>query len=259
MTQITYQEIEDFHKCSTYYEKKYIDKEKPMRDRTQAGFDGHSNIVIEAGDAIRELTDYYFHRLMDNHQPRTRTVVKRWGKIWLSNMDAYSICLDPVPISRLSKIRVNTAVVSNLSRFCSTYKKPFLPAFVRETMLLPYENLTIEATLDMAHRTESNLLRIIKFTPYKISPGKPHQDLDLLIQAAAWMHNSGEEEVEVAYYNMLAPQDYNPLSIGSVGKGINVHLAKLAEGFVDKISTGSTDSCKGCIYRCKEVLDEDCI
>ena len=257
MVTITHKEIEDFHKCRDYYNKKYIEKEKPIREKTQAGFDGHSNIVIEAEAAILELTDYYFHRLMDNHQPRIRTVVKRWGHIWLDDMDAMAICMDPVPISRLSKIRVNTAVVGNIGRFCNTYKKPFNPAFVRETMLVPFNNITIAATIDMAHRTGSGIMRIVKFTPYKISPGKPQQNLNLLMQASAWMHNSGESEVEIGYYNMLSPEMYDPLHVSTVDKGINQHLAKLAEGFVNKKSAGTQEPCRGCEYRCEDTNEDN--
>ena len=256
MITINCEELESFHRCEIYHRKKYIEKEKPVRERTQAGFDGHSNIVIEARDAISQLTDYYFHRLMDDHQPRLKTVIRRWGRIWLKDMTYIDICMDTVPVSRLSKIKVNTATVQNLPRFCATFKKPFQPVIVREEILLPIGSTIISVTVDMAYRTNDGILRIVKFTPYKISPGKPTQDLDLITQACAWMHNSGEDQVEVAYYNMLAPSEYEPMSVGTLTSQTKVYLAKLVEGFQNKKSVNMFTTCKGCEYKCVKEEDE---
>lgn len=250
---MTVEELKDYVSCPTLYDKKHVNKEKPARDRSKSKFDGHSHIVYEASKAIHELTGFYFHRLMDDRQIRYETLYKKWENKWWKDYSGTDILEYIQPVSRANRVRVNTNFINHLPRFHKRFHKPFKPIAVDREILLPINDIVLTCKIEMAYRLSNGVVRIVKFVPYSIAPGSPEHDLDLVAQACAWMAHNDEDSVEIAYYCMLSPNEYDPFTISRVDKNLIPKLSRIVKAFKDKELIAPT-VCKGCEYNCETLL-----
>jgi hypothetical protein len=251
---VSVEELRDYCVCPMLYDKKYVLCEKPASRRDTADFDGHSHIVLEAERAVEELTGFYFHRLMDKRQVRYETLYRRWERIWWDNMSGEEIRDCIVPVNRASRVRINSHLIEHLPRFHKTFKKPFCPVAVEKDIELVHRNLLLTSTIQMAYRTPKRKIRIVKFIPARISPGPPTRDLELVAQACSWLDKHDEQSVEVAYYCMMSPREYEPFSVGTIDTRSIPTVHKIMRAFQDKVTVMPID-CKGCEYKC-EGIDE---
>jgi hypothetical protein len=248
---VTVEELKDFCRCPFLYEKKYILLEEPDRRRSSSHFDGHSYIVREAEEAIQDLASFYFHRLMDNRQVRYETLYHRWEKIWWDDITAQEIMDSIIPVNRSSRVRINSNLMEHLPKFHKNFHKPFCPVAVDRPISLPNGNSILDTQIQMAYKLPTGRVRIVKFLPTRIAPGKPTQDLDLIAQACAWMHSHDEDSVEVAYYCMLSPKEYEPFTVGRLTKEAIPNLLRVVKAFHDRKAVTEIN-CTGCEYVCKE-------
>jgi hypothetical protein len=246
---VTVSELRDFCTCPFLYEKKHVLKESPDRDRTTSHFDGHSHIIHEAEQAINSLVGFYFHRLMDHRQVRYETLYHRWEKIWWDDVSAEEIMNSVIPVKRASRVRINTHLLEHLPKFHKTFHKPFCPIAVEKDITLPTKSTILESNIQMAYRSGGKV-RIVKFLPTRISPGDPAKDLSLITQACAWMNNNDEDHVEVAYYCMLSPKEYEPFTVGTITSGTIGTLTRVIQAFQEKEAISDIE-CRGCEYICK--------
>jgi hypothetical protein len=252
MILLSVEELQDYCTCPILYEKKHVNKEPPVRSRSTAHFDGHSNVVERADLIIRQLTSFYFHRLMDNRQIRYETLYRKWENTWWKGYTAEAIMNYIVPVNRANQIRINTNLVGHLPKFHNKFHKPFKPLAVQKEVLFPVGEYVLTSTIQMAYRLRDGKTRIVKFVPYRIAPGDPKKDLSLIVQACGWMHNSGETEVEIAYYCMLSPDEYDPFTVATLDSKIVPKLIRIMQAFQNKEQVIQEPSCSGCEYKCKE-------
>ena len=244
------EELQDYCKCPILWEKKYVLKEEPPRDRTSTHFDGHTHIVLEAEKVIKELVGYYFHRLMDNRQVRYKTLYKRWERQWWEKYTGKEIMEYIVPVSRANKVRINTNLINHLPKFYNKFHKPFKPIALDRKVAFSAHDYLVTSTIQMAYKLPNGTTRIVKFVPYGIAPNNPKNDLDLVIQACGWMSETEEKEVEIAYYCMLSPNNYDPFTTVKISDNIFKSLSRLIKAFKDK-ETILPISCAGCEYKCE--------
>jgi len=247
---LTVEELKDYCHCPTLYEKKYVQLEKPSRSRDSSHYDGHSHIVNEAQRAIKELTGFYFHRLMDDRQVRFETLYHKWESKWWGKYSGRDIMDYVQPVSRANRVRINTNFINHLPKFHKTFHKPFKPIAVDREMLFPSGSIVLTSRLEMAYRTDNDTVRIVKFLPSRISPGSPDRDLELLAQACAWMLHNEEDRVEVAYYCMLSPDEYEPFTVKTVDKTLIPRLVRIMKAFQER-ELPIPEDCNGCEYICE--------
>jgi hypothetical protein len=251
MITLTIEELKDYCTCQQLYEKKYVLNEKPNRDREQAHFDGHSYIVLEAQRAIKELTGFYFHRLMDNRQIRFETLYRKWEKKWWKDFTGMDIAEYIVPVNRANRVRINTNFIRHLPKFHKTFHKPFKPIAVDKEVLFPLNDIVLTSKIEMAYRLPSGKIRIVKFIPNKIAPGPPDKDLDLVVQACSWLFIYDEPSVEISYYCMFSPDEYNPFTVSSIDRSMIPKLTRIVKAFQDNETLG-VGVCSGCEYDCED-------
>lgn len=249
---ITSEELSDFVKCPLLYEKKYILNEAPDRDITTSHFDGHTHIIREANAAVEKLITFYFHRLMDHRQVHYRTLYKKWEKIWWDEISTEDLINEVIPVNRASRTRLNTALVGHLPKFYKTFHKPFIPLAVGRKLEIADKDILVRSKVQMAYRLSKSKIRIVKFLPFKIASKDPLNDVDLMIQAASWLDKSEDELIEIAYYCMMSPDNYEPFTIRQINKESINRVIKFIGNFRDNKAVTTID-CSGCIYKCNGV------
>ena len=247
---LTVEALKDYCHCPNLYEKKYVSQKKPERNKSSSHYDGHSHVVNEAQDAIKELTGFYFHRLMDDRQVRYETLYNRWENKWWGKYSGRDIMEYVQPVSRANRVRINTNFINHLPKFHKQFHKPFSPIAVDKEVLFPHESIVLTSNIEMAYRTDENIVRIVKFLASRISPGKPERDIDLIAQACGWMLHEGDDKVEVAYYCMLSPDEYEAFTVGTVERRHMNSLARIIKAFVAQ-ELAPSDDCAGCEYTCE--------
>jgi hypothetical protein len=249
MLTVTVKELEDYWRCPLLYEKKYVLLEKPERLRTSSYFDGHSHMVEEAQLAIKRLTGFYFHRLMDNRQVRYETLYHKWERTWWDGISGEEIRDCIVPVERASRVKINTGVVAHLPTFHKRFHKPFIPVAVGRAIELPIEGSVLSTELELVYRNKSGPVRIVRFLPRKIAPGNPKADLDLVVQGCAWMNLHEEPAVEIAYYCMMSPKKYEAFTVARLDEKATPELKRILTAFQNQETIGTIE-CSGCEYKC---------
>jgi hypothetical protein len=250
VSKVTIEELKDFCRCPFLYEKKHILFETPDRKKETADFDGHSYIMIEAAEAIDELVGFYFHRLMDRRQVRYETLYRRWENIWWGDTTGEEIMDSIVPVSRASRVKLNSYLIEHLPKFHKTFKKPFIPAAVGRDIEISNKDMMLTSRIQMAYRVPNKHIRIVKFVPTRIAPGDPTKDIELIAQGCSWMDKHEETSVEVAYYCMMSPREYEPFTVGCINQGTIPTFKRIMQAFQDREAI--TDiNCKGCEYNCE--------
>ena len=251
MIEITVEALKDYCTCPQLYINKHIENVHPPRAKTTAGFDGHSHIMIKAQEAIDNIVGFYFHRLMDDRQVRYQTLYHRWQNEWWSDFTGEDIANYIVPVSRANMIKINTGFINNLPRFYKKFHKPFRPLVVDKDMIFPSGNILLSSNIQMAYPIKEDLIRIVKFIPYKIAPGPPEKDISLLAQACSWLRFYDQKKIEISYYCMLSCSEYDPFTVSSVNLSMVDNLDKLLRAFENKETIG-TINCAGCEFSRKE-------
>lgn len=251
MVDITIEELMSYCTCPTLYQKKFIDMEKPIKSKDMAGFDGHSHIIIKAQKVVDDIVGYYFHRLMDDRQVRYQTLFKRWENKWWENFTGKDIADYIVPVSRANMVRMNTNFVQHLPRFYRTFHKPFKPLAVEADMLFPVNNIAINSKIQMAYRKPNGTIRIVKFVPYRIAPGNPSQNIELLTEGGSWLYHHDEDEIELAYYCMFSPDNFEAFTVEKIGREKINSLTRIVKAFENSELVSEVD-CSGCEYKCNK-------
>lgn len=255
MINITVDALKDYCICPQLYVNKHLENVIPERAKTTAGFDGHSHIVINAQNVVDNMVSFYFHRLMDNRQVRYSTLYNKWEEEWWDGYTGKDIMEYIVPVSRANKVRINTNLINHLPKFYNTFHKPFKPLVVNKEISFPSGNISVNSKIQMAYRSNTDTIRIVKFIPNRIATGSPDKDIHMLTQACSWMKFYDEKKVEIAYYCMMSPDDYNPFTISKITADKIDSLDRIILAFENK-ETINDIICKGCEYNCKEVLNE---
>jgi hypothetical protein len=251
MVTLTVEELMNYCMCPTLYQKKFVELERPLKAKDTAGFDGHSHIIIKAQNVIDDIVGYYFHRLMDDRQVRYQTLYKRWQNKWWDGFTGKDIAEYIVPVSRANMVRMNTNFVQHLPIFYRTFHKPFKPLAVERELLFPVNNLAVESKIQMAFRTRRGVIRIVRFIPYRISPGPPERDIELLTQGCSWLFHNDEDEVEIAYYCMLSPDIFDPFTVNTIRRDKIDSLVRVVKAFENNEPVTQVD-CAGCEYKCNK-------